>query len=337
MMKVAVIGAGAIGSVLGGLLADAGEEVTLIGRQAHIHYINEHGLQIDGALGSLHVTIQATEKLDFVPDLALLCVKTQDIVAAAKENKPWLAGVPTIAMQNGVQAENLAASVLGKENMLGGVVLFGATFLEPGKVIYSPAGHLVVGESFGSAQKRTKVIGNVLNKAIPTAVTANIQGAHWTKLIINETNALPAITGLSFQDVYANPYLRTWSVRLMREALDVITAAGNTLASLPEVPARVLKLLLYMPMPTAGLLPRLFSRALGDSPALGSTLQSIERGKPTEIDYLNGEIVALGEKTGRPTPYNTLIVALVHEVEQQGVFFTPQEVKLRLQTATKGS
>ena len=279
--------------------------------------------------------MQAAEKLDFVPDLALLCVKTQDVLTAINENKQWLDGVPTIALQNGVQAEDLAASALKKDNVLGGVVFFGATYLEPGKVTYSPAGNLVVGEAYGPVQERTKAIGNVLNKAIPTTVTANIRGARWTKLIINETNALPAITGLSFLEVNRDPYLRQLSVRLMQEALRVITVSGNTLASLPEAPAWLLRLFLHMPMPVAELLPRMFSRTLGNAPALGSTLQSIKRGKATEIDYLNGEVVALGEKTGQPTPYNTTIVALVHEVEQRGTFFTRQEVEYRLQTAVK--
>jgi 2-dehydropantoate 2-reductase len=333
-MKIVVIGAGAVGSLVGGLLAHSGEDVTLIGRPAHVQQINAHGLQISGVCGDLNVPIKAVEKLDLVPDLVLLGVKTQDLLGAVEENRQWIEQIPIVAMQNGVQAEGLLASVLPKTSILGAAVFFGATFLEPGRVDYGPAGNFVIGEAFGPIQARTKAVATILNKAIPTAVTNNLQGVHWTKLIINENNALPAVTGMNMLAVNAHPYLRNLSVKLMKEALRIITAAGNSLASIPQMPAGFLRLLLNMPMPFAGLLPRLFSRTLGNSPALGSTLQSIKRGRSTEIDYLNGEIVSLGKRIGQSAPYNSTIVNMVHEVEERGMFYTPENVKSRIQAAT---
>ena len=102
-MRVAVIGAGAIGSVIGGLLARAHEDVTLVGRRPHVDAVNRNGLRIDGALGAMQVRVKAAETLDFRPDVALLTVKTQGVAATAREVSPYVVGVPVVTMQNGVR------------------------------------------------------------------------------------------------------------------------------------------------------------------------------------------------------------------------------------------
>ncbi len=325
-MKIAVIGTGAIGSVIGGLLSKAGEDVTLIGRKAHVETINEKGLIIDGALGRMLVRVKAQECLDFMPDLALLAVKTQDVEIAAREIEPYVSGIPIVTMQNGVRSDRLVASVLGRGNVISCVVLFGGTFLEPGRVIYSPKGVLVVGEPFSPNGKRVNDIAAVLDKAMPTHISGDIHGAHWTKLIMNLNNAIPAITGLSIQETSDQPELRKLSVLLMREGLNTTRAADIELSSLPKLPISVIKTMLKMPVPTASLLLKLMSKSMGNVPVFGSTLQSIKRGKSTEIDYLNGEIVALGKKSGIPTPYNTVVVDMVHQVEATGKFLTTDEL-----------
>ena len=334
-MRVAVIGAGAIGSVIGGLLARANEEVVLIGRRPHVDAVNRDGLRIDGALGTMQVRVGAAETLGFRPDLALLTAKTQVVAATAREVSPYVVGVPVVTMQNGVRSDELVADVLGAEDILSCVVLFGATFLEPGSVTYAPPGRLVLGAPFGPIEERTRTVAALLNKAVPTHLTANIAGAHWTKLIINENNALPAVTGLSIQDVNRQPALRRLSVLMMREAVATIAAAGIKLVSLPGVPAAALRAMLRLPLPATSHLVGLLSQSLGNTPALGSTLQSVRRGEKTEIDYLNGEVVALGKRTGIPTPYNGAVVKLVHEVEATGTFLTTEEVTAAVRTAAR--
>ena len=320
-MKIAIIGAGAIGSVLGGLLAQAGLDVTLIGRQPHVSAINQNGLALDGVLGSFMVRVRAREQLDFVPDLAILAVKTQNLAVATRENKPFIQDATVLTLQNGMRADQMVAEIIGGEHLYSAVVLFGATFLEPGKVTYAMAGQLVIGKAFGTPDPQTlQKLAVTLGQAIPTHTTTNISGAHWTKLIINENNALPALTGLSLQEVNTLPELRTLSVLLMKETLTVFRAADIVPASLPMLPIGVVKLLLSMPVVLAQVVPMLYSHRLGERAVLGSTLQSVKRGEKTEIDYLNGEVVALGERTGTPTPYNTAIVELVHQVEDQHQF-----------------
>ncbi len=326
-MNIAIIGAGAIGSILGGLLARAGLDVTLIGRQPHVSAINQNGLALDGVLGSFVVRVRAREQLDFVPDLAILAVKTQDIAVATLENKPALQDATVLTLQNGVCADQLVADIIGIEHLYSAVVLFGATFLEPGKVTYAPAGQLVIGKAFGHPDPETlQKIAETLGQAIPTHTTTNISGAHWTKLIINENNALPAITGLSIQEVNKLPELRKLSVLLMKETLTVFRAADIVPASLPVLPIGLVKFLLSMPVMLAQVVPILLSRSLGEISVLGSTLQSVKRGEKTEIDYLNGEVVALGQRTGTPTPYNTAVVELVHQVEAQHQFMSVKQL-----------
>jgi 2-dehydropantoate 2-reductase len=292
-VKIAVIGTGAVGSVIGGLLAHAGEDVTLIGRRSQVDAINTHGLLLTGALGEMRIPVAAAERLDVSPNLVLLAVKMQDIETTVRDVLPSIASTSILTLQNGVRADDLLAGLVDKANIVSGVVVFGATYLEPGRVTYSPAGRLVIGNPFGPITPEVRHVAAVLNKAMPTHVSDDIRGAHWTKLIINENNALPA---------------------------------GIGLGPLPGVPTTLIQAMLRMPAPVASVLPRLLSRAMGETPFLGSTLQSLKRAKSTEIDYLNGEIVALGKQLGRATPYNTAVVELVHRVEATSAFLPAEEV-----------
>ncbi len=333
--KIAVIGAGAIGSVIGGLLSRAGEDVTLIGRRDHVDAINKQGLTIDGALGEMKVWVKAQDHLDFKPDMVLLTVKTQDVEVATREIKSHVSGVPIVTLQNGVWSDEIAAGVLGKENIVSGVVLFGSTFLEPGRVTYSPKGVIAVGEAFSPNGKRVENIAAILNKAVPTHVAKDIQGAHWTKLIMNLNNALPAITGMSIQEIGAYSKLRELSIFLIKEGMNTIELASIKLRSLPRLPVFIVKLVFNMPLPVASRFLGLLTKSMGTVPVMGSTLQSIRRGKSTEIDYLNGEIVALGKKLGISTPYNISIVEMVHQVEATGKFLKIEEMLAAVENNVK--
>ncbi len=133
-IRIAVIGAGAIGSALGALLHRAGRKVVLIARPAHVAAIRQDGLQVDGDMGNFIASIEAAETLNFRPDLTLLTVKAQDVVAAVKANQAFLRDVPVVTFQNGVRSDQLVASILPREQILSAVVLTHVTYLLPGKV-----------------------------------------------------------------------------------------------------------------------------------------------------------------------------------------------------------
>jgi 2-dehydropantoate 2-reductase len=319
--KIAIVGAGAVGSVVGGLLAQTGENVTLIARRAHAEAISTNGLSIDGVLGTFTVPMQAKEELTFRPDLVLLTVKTQDVEAACRQIKPYTTDVPVVTLQNGTRSGEIAASLLGQDNIVSGVVLFNASFLNSGYVTYGVKGTLLVGEAFRKNGKRVEEIATILSRAVKTKVTDNIHGAHWTKLLVNVMgNSLEAMTGLSFGECMRHPELRRVGVSIVREAFEVVEKAGIELESLPGLPIGVFRFTVKSPLVVASLILGL---TMGGTNTLTSTLQSIRRGRPTEIDYLNGEIVTQGKKLDIATPYNSKVVELVREIEQTGQFYSP--------------
>ena len=328
MEKIAIIGAGAVGCGLGFLLNRAGREVTLIGRADQVEILRSEGLRVEGYAGEHQVKIPAAERLDFKPDLVLLAVKTQDVAGALRENLPWLTGVPVITLQNGVRGDDLAAELLPQDRIISAVVLLHANYLAPGSVTLMYEGGLILGRPFGPRDSLLEEAARLLGQATPTRISDNIRGAHWLKLITNLNNALPALIDGTFHQVYADPFLASLAIRIMREGLNASKKAGIRLESLPDVSVGLTRLVNFLPVKLAARVAAArVDRMKTPWPLLGSTLQSLRRNRPTEIDYLNGEVVELGKKTGVPTPLNAKIMELVHQVEQTGTFFNAEEVR----------
>lgn len=332
-MKIAVIGAGAVGSVIGGLLSQAGEDVTLIGRKSHVDAISQNGLLLEGPYGKRVINLKVSEDLDFKPDLALLTVKTQDVEPSIRKIQSFLSNAPVITLQNGVQSDDLVAGILGKENIISSVVIFHSLFIEPGKATYSNFSSkvaLLIGEPFGSKKNRLQIYSTLLNRGLPTSTSEDIRGAHWTKLLWNLNNALPAITGLPIQEGNQYPGIRRLNIDLMKEGLEILKLAGIRTAPVPGIPLSLMKIMVKMPLPISSFIVKTKTKSLGKIAVLGSTLQSIKRGKSTEIDYLNGEIVNIGKKMGIPTPVNSAVVDLIHQVESTGNFLTLADLSQKL-------
>lgn len=345
-MRIAVVGAGAIGCMLGARLAAQGHQITLIGRQEQADAINTAGLTLTEPDGSERIVwLRAATELREPPELALLTVKTQDVTAACQAIAPHVAGVPVVALQNGVRGDALAAAVLGRETVLGGVVMAAADYLQPGHVSIRFPGWMIVGEPFRPVPGRARAVAGVLGAALPTYVTSNLAGMRWSKLVSNLNNALCAATGLPLPELARTLVGRAASVRLMREGARVARAAGihldhglyglswgairrdRTSALLAPLQAFMSTALLWLPESAAEAVVGAASRSrLGRIPLRGSTWQSIARGRPSEIDYLNGEIVQTGRRVGVPTPYNTHIVTLVRAVEQTHRYVRPDDL-----------
>lgn len=334
MTRIAIIGAGAIGSVLGAFLSRAGQDVTLIARPAHAEAIRRAGLKVEGRSGEFTAQVRASSRLDFQPDYALLTVKTQDVLPALQDNLEHLGDAHVVTFQNGVRSDEFAASLLPRSHITSAVVSISATHLTPGAVTVVYPGSLVIGRPFEEADGNLEALRGLLSPAARTLLSNNIRGVHWLKLLFNLNNAFPALLNENLHQIYRYPYMRALAARVIREGLGVTRAAGIRLESLPEVSVGLFRTLGILPPPLAGLL--ILSRARrieGLWPLLGSTLQSLRRGRPTEIDYLNGEIVRLGEQTGRRTPLNARLVELVHEVERTQRFLTLDELRLRMDGA----
>jgi 2-dehydropantoate 2-reductase len=327
-MRTAVIGAGAVGSALGSLLWRAGEDVVLVGRAAHVAAIRAAGLSVEGVFGGFNATPHAEERLSARPELALLTVKTQDVVAALRENRAFLQDIPIVVLQNGLRGEELAATVVPEAQLVSGVVVLHAQYLVAGHVVLMQSEGLLIGRMSGENDAVVERVRAVLAKAVPTSVTANIRGARWTKLIVNLNNALPALCDASFKDVYRNPFLRRLAVGLMREGIAVAARSGVRLESLPGTSVPLVRLAAYLPAALAGAVAARKAAGIETHwPLKGSTWQSVARARPTEIDYLNGEIVRLGRQLQVPTPLNELVVTLVRRVAAERRYLDAREIE----------
>jgi 2-dehydropantoate 2-reductase len=302
---VAVIGAGAIGGLLGARLHDAGIDVRLIGREAQVDAIRTNGLLVKGLEGSHVVHLPAATRLDETPDIVLLTVKSQDVADASRSIAALHSDATVVTMQNGVRSDREAADILGRDRVVGCVLNISATYLEPGVVEQNTAGLFQVGAPYPESKGRVDAVLELLNLAIKTEPVPDIARSRWTKLMANLNNAIMAITGLPIGRALRHPGLTRLSIATIREGVKTAQLGGFGLDQTRR--ARTFRLMSTLPMPLSY---RVFRGRLAgnfppDSTYGPSTLQSLQRGSSSELEYLNGEIVKLGERIERPTPYNS--------------------------------
>lgn len=328
-MRIAVIGAGALGGTFATLLTQAGHDVTVTARGAGLATIQADGIRLSGGFGDVHARPRALERLTERPELTLVCTKAQDAAAAIAANAELIDGSPVIVVQNGLDGVRTASELLPHSDCFGALVIIAANYTEPGQVRVTTAAPTYLGRGSGPIDAETRRWQAVLNETVPTVAIDNFVGAQWTKLIVNMLNALPAITGLSVQEVVGQRRLRLLMTASMREAVRVGIARRVRFGSLQSLGDRRLRAFAQLPLWAGQILPLRMRHRMGDVPNRGSTLQSITRGQLTEIDFLNGAVVREAYSAGMSAPVNALLTALVHEVEETGAFLTPAEVLSR--------
>jgi 2-dehydropantoate 2-reductase len=325
-MKVAVIGAGAIGGVVAGYLTDKGEEVLLVSPPKQVDTIALGGLTIEGVRGRLSVRLPVKSQLEEQVDLAILATKILDLEKSMTQNIAYLKDVPVISIQNGVRAERIIADRLGAQRLFPSVVMFGATYLAPGKIVHNFEGDWIIGHANAGPNEMLHEITKLTSKIFPCPVSADIGGMKWLKLFINANNCLPAIVGKSIQETFCHIPLCKISVRIWQEGLDLVTKANIALSSLPTFPVERLSHLVSMPLDEAAKIFSTIMLNLSKEPLYGSILQSIRRKRPSEIDYINGEFVNLAASIGEKAPLNERLVQMVHDVERNERFLNEAEL-----------
>jgi 2-dehydropantoate 2-reductase len=304
---VTVMGAGAVGSYFGGMLARSGARVTLIARPSHVEAIRRNGLLLDTVTFKETVRLNASSEASAVRDtqFVLFCVKTLDTEGAARAIAPHLSsGAIVISLQNGVDNVARIRSAAGID-ALPAVVYVAAALPEPGHVKHSGRGEWIVGEYKGAAPPRAgecsrpEHVAEICTAAgIPCRVSSDIEADQWTKMVMNcAGNAVTAIAQTSFAHAARNLDTREVMRMVINESVAVARAAG---VGLPEVD-----------WTEKGLKN---AETLGE--ATSSTAQDIARGKATEIDSLNGYIVRRGKDLGVPTPVNMTLFALIKLIEE---------------------
>jgi 2-dehydropantoate 2-reductase len=304
-LKIAILGAGALGCAVGAALTEAGQEVWLLNRSAtHVEAMRRDGLRVDDANGSRSVMVRATTQAAEAGavDLVVVLVKSFHTDAAMRGALELL-GPETLvlSLQNGLGHEDVLAEIVGHERVLAGKTYVGGVMRNPGHIESGVAGKTTyIGELDGRLTPRVMAIAETFNTAgLATTVSDNIVGAMWDKLLVNvATGALTGATGLTYGQLYDEPLLKMTALAAVAEAMAVARAAGVKLATTHPEQAWTL----------AG---------EGLSPAFKtSMLQSLEKGSITEIDFINGAVVRWGQRHGVPTPVNTTLVACIKGIER---------------------
>lgn len=324
-MRIGIIGAGAIGGTIAALLDRAGHDVAVTARGDGLAAIVAHGLRLDGAWGEHVAHVAAAERLATAPELVFVCTKAQDAAAALRDNAEHLGGVTVVIVQNGLEALEVAARILPESELVGGLALYAAQYVEPGHVTVTAPGSTYLGDGPAEPTDAAMRAAALLASVMPARATSNFVGAQWSKLVVNMVNAMPALTGLSVQDTIRDARLGRVVTASMRETVRVGLASGIRYASLQGLSHPLLRLFAGLPLGAASALPRLMARKMGSVPNLGSTLQSRRRGRATEIDYLNGAVVRAAAAIGRSAPVNAAIVDAMHGLERDGAYLTPDQ------------
>jgi 2-dehydropantoate 2-reductase len=332
MMKIAVIGAGAIGGLVAGYLKLQGEDVSLTGHPAAVAAIKQEGLVISGVRGNFQLKLGVAERLSYAPELAILATKTQDIAEAVNTNLKYLKSATILTTQNGVRAETIAAEYLSEDRLVSSIVMFGATSLEPGKVVHNFEGAWIIGRLSGENDELVTRLSGRLNKIFPSLVSADLRGMKYLKVFVNANNCIPAILGKSMQEAFGDPQVSKLAIAVWKEGLEIVNAASIKLVSLPDFPLERLTKLTALPLSESAKIYSGIIAGLSKEPLYGSVLQSIKRGKPSEIDYLNGEFVALAEENNLSAPLNAKLVEMVHRVETEREYFSKEQLIAETQT-----
>jgi 2-dehydropantoate 2-reductase len=294
-MEVAIVGAGAVGCYYGGLLLRAGHDVTFIGRQPHVDAINAHGLLLDTKTfnGRLPAKAATDAAALAAPDLVMVCVKSADTEQAGRA----LAGrlrpdTSVLSLQNGVDNAQRLAAVIGQA-VIPAVVYVGSEMAGPGHIRHHGGGDLAIGPSAAS-----EALARALEAAgVHTTISDDIEVTLWSKLVINcAFNALSAVADISYGPMLEVEGAKDVVTRAVQEAIAVARANG---VSLPDdLLGNILNIPTMMPQQKS------------------STAQDLARGKPGEIDFLNGHVVRKGAELGVPTPTNHALQVMVKLAER---------------------
>jgi len=334
--RFVVIGPGAIGGATAALLARASRDVVLVCKRPGLAAtVASEGIHVRGARGDFRTRCAAVttiEELEGAFDYALITVKAPDLQDAARRLLPFLrADSLVVSMQNGICVEALA-EVVGAERAVGCVVGWGSTLVAPGEIDITSTGELAIGTLSGASPAGTpagtptgtptgvpagmEVLREALDNVFPTEIAPDILSRLYSKLLVNSGFAsIGVLCGLRLGAMLARSDARALFIAVIREAVAVADAIPL------RIPPYAGKLDYYRLLagsgPLADLRRTLFLWAFGFKyrRLKSSSLQSLERGHRTEIEYLNGYIERRGRAIGVPTPVNSRIAAMVREIE----------------------
>jgi 2-dehydropantoate 2-reductase len=302
--RIAVVGAGAVGGYFGGMFARAGAPIVFVGRKHFADAIESKGLVLDQSHGQERIRIEATTDIGAVRDcsLILFCVKANDTSATAAQMAPFVKPDSiVVCLQNGVDN---ADRVRAATNVVAipAAVYVAVSVPEPGRVKHLARGDLVI----GPPSERTIDIATVFELAgIPCRISENIEGELWVKLLRNcALNAISALSRVRYGEIAQNANAK----QLMQNVIDeVLAVARAARVVMPDIHDRESGMAAAMEL------------AMQMADAFSSTAQDLNRGRPTEIDALNGYVARRGAELGVPVPVNHALFTLIKLAEEKHI------------------
>ncbi len=303
-MRIVIMGAGAIGSLYGGLLAlRYPGSVTLVGRSPLVEQVRTHGLHIEGVMGSHIVSVDATDNASSIKsaDIVLVTTKTYDTVAAAKAVKHLVDnGSYLVLVQNGLGTEVAVSEALNSTRVIRATTCMGALMTTPGNLHVTGRGLTEIGSRYPENIGMIRNIADLFQSAgLDVKISDNIEGVVWTKTIVNcGINPIGALTGMTNGEIHRNPALRELVIRLVEETAAVAKALGVELTT--DNPVRY----------TLG-------TAKATAENINSMLRDIQLRKRTEIDSITGAVIWMGKELGIATPVSETVYALIKAIESK--------------------
>ena len=320
MSNYAIYGAGSLGTVLGAYITKNGGEIDLINRnKAHVAALNEHGARITGTV-EMTVPVKAITPDEMQGKYEVILLMTKQLynteVVTFLKNHLTEDGV-IVTLQNGLPEPSIA-EIVGANRTMGCTVEWGATLKEPGvcELTSSPDSlSFHMGKMDGITDEQFHKVKTLLEIMCPVHEEENLIGARWSKLLINATfSGLGTVVGGTFGDVSENKAARNVAIRCMKECIDVGHAAGATFA--PVQGKDISKLFYYTNAFKRFIATLIIPIAMKKhSKIVPSMLQDLQKGKPCEIDAINGVVCEWGKKCGVATPINDRIVDVIKRIQ----------------------
>jgi 2-dehydropantoate 2-reductase len=301
-MKIAIVGPGALGSLLAAFLSKSKEEVWILDKDPErAAKINQQGICIEGVSGNWQAKVRASCRPQEIgsAELVIISVKSYDTKEAMLSAKPLVAdNTSVLTLQNGLGNVEIISELVGAEKVVGGVTNLGATLLDTGKVRHAGKGETILGKTDGKISVQLRSIREIFNSAgLPARISRDIKGLLWSKLIINVgINALTAITRLPNGRLIE----LEWTRKILRDAVTEATRIAKR---------KKIKLIYDDP------LAKVEAVCEATSANISSMLQDVLRKKRTEIDFINGVIVRQAQELGVTVAVNSILVGLVKTIE----------------------
>lgn len=318
-LRVGIIGAGSIGCYVGAALLMGGAEVSFLGREHIAATVAEHGLRISDFRGLNHHIPSA--QLRFYTDIAAMADRDCIIVTVKSGDTEAIAGdlakvldtkTIVISLQNGVGNAALLQRAMPQNTVLPGMIAFNVLQGDKGCFHAGTDGEVIIQD----AAMAQELAGFFQASGTPFKTHADMRSVLWSKLLLNLNNPINALSGIGLKDELSQRAYRLCLAALQREALAAITAANIPIQKLTAVPAQWLPRVLSLP---DFVFKRLAQPMLAIDPLARSSMwEDLERGRKTEVEWLNGEVIRLAARHGISVPVNEQIRRLIQQAEQGG-------------------